>query len=150
MWEWTEMSHGSNKQQPNGRNKRNEEKVKIHIFHFVAHTSIKCVIIPVNLWHYSIVVIWHFVRSFVHKTAWPPNTKKIPKGQNEHLIGQNYDGITSKNAIFSFFSLCILRTLGSVIKKCYIISVQEKINRGLLKCRETNDFISLTSFVEIF
>lgn len=49
----------------NGWCKRNSEKVKIHIFHLsgAAHTSIKCVIILVNLWRYSIVVVWHFFRS---------------------------------------------------------------------------------------
>lgn len=43
----------------NGRSKKERKRVKIHIFHLVAHASLKCVIIRDNLWHYSIVVIWH-------------------------------------------------------------------------------------------
>lgn len=102
------MEREKKAQTPNGWCKRNSEKVKIHIFHLsgAAHTSIKCVIILVNLWRYSIVVVWHFFRSnkIIANTEilYQRRRKRTASIFDQQL---NDDGITWKTEILKFSSI---------------------------------------------
>lgn len=140
--------------QPNSRIKKNGEKVKIHIFHFVAHTSIKSVIILVNLWHYSIVVIWHFVRSFVRsygeQNSWLPKLlKRCQQPQTQTFRSAKMMMELQRKMQYFYSSKCILRTFVSVIKRMPYLYRRNQFE-SLLNCRKTNDSISLTPFDEAF